>query len=315
MKKSFKYDVFISYKRKGGTPWAELLFLALEKIVGKKVFIDRHKLIGGTDKTWEERINDAIENSINVVVVIFPGIQDVTSDNDDFMKEIAKALKGRKKIVPFYVEDLTSLIIHSQSQYKYLPDDLKAITSTDYEDVSFDSNSDVWIKRLSDSLSTEEEVLKDYCYKVRVNALCEMSVYDEDDSSEDNDRVRMLKRNGDYTIFWVAKSNDILILRFETADGSKYKVTINTSSTPIEDSWTKDYEERFYTENANAYNGMCRIKDGIISVTVDWDSIKIFKREESYKYNLAEFERRPDIMLRPHVGDIVNSYKNIIEHE
>ena len=98
MKKSFKYDVFISYKRKGGTPWAELLFLALEKIVGKKVFIDRHKLIGGTDKTWEERINDAIENSINVVVVIFPGIQDVTSDNDDFMKEIAKALKGRKKM-------------------------------------------------------------------------------------------------------------------------------------------------------------------------------------------------------------------------
>lgn len=315
MKKSFKYDVFISYKRKGGTPWAELLFLALEKIVGKKVFIDRHKLTGGTDKTWEERINDAIENSINVVVVIFPGIQDVTSDNDDFMKEIAKALKERKKIVPFYVEDLSSLIIHSHSQYDCLPDDLKAITSTDYEDVSFDSNSDAWIKRLSDSLSSEEDVLKDYCYKVRVNALCKMSVYDEDDLSEDNDRVRLLKGNGDYTIFWILKTNDILVLRFETVDGSKYKVTINTSLTPIEDSWVKDYEDRFYTKMPHTNNGMCRMKDDTITVTVEWDSIKMFKREESYKYNYSEFERRPDIMLRPRVGDIVNSYKNIIEHE
>ena len=315
MKKSFKYDVFISYKRKGGTPWAELLFLALEKIVGKKVFIDRHKLTGGTDKTWEERINDAIENSINVVVVIFPGIQDVTSDNDDFMKEIAKALKERKKIVPFYVEDLSSLIIHSHRQYDCLPDDLKAITSTDYEDVSFDSNSDAWIKRLSDSLCSEEDVLKDYCYKVRVNALCKMSVYDEDDLSEDNDRVRLLKGNGDYTIFWILKTNDILVLRFEAVDGSKYKVTINTSLTPIEDSWVKDYEDRFYTKMPHTNNGMCRMKDDTIAVTVEWDSIKMFKREESYKYNLSEFERRPDIMLRPRVGDIVNSYKNIIEHE
>lgn len=218
-------------------------------------------------------------------------------------------------IIPFYVESLTSEVIHSSDQYKELLDEFQIITSTDYEDISFDPNSDAWIERLLRSLLTNEEVLKGYCYKVRVNALCEMSVYDEDDSSEDIDRVRILKGNGDYTIFWVAKSNDILILRFEAADGSKYKVTINTSLTPIEDSSVKDYEDRFYTERPHSNNGMCRIKDGIIAVTVEWDSIRMFKREETYKYNLSDFERRSDIMLRPRVGDIVNSYKNIIEHE
>ena len=35
-----RYDVFISYKRKGGTPRAELLYLGLTKISKKKVYID-----------------------------------------------------------------------------------------------------------------------------------------------------------------------------------------------------------------------------------------------------------------------------------
>ena len=66
MKKDFKYDVFISYKRKGGTPWAELLFLALDKIAGKRVFIDRHGLKGGFDKKWESSIKQVTRGQVPV---------------------------------------------------------------------------------------------------------------------------------------------------------------------------------------------------------------------------------------------------------
>ena len=86
MKRKIKYDVFISYKRRGGTPWAELLFLALAKIKKKRVFIDRDGLGGGTFKKWKTAINEAIESSANVIVVVFPGIQDVIKDKDDFFK-------------------------------------------------------------------------------------------------------------------------------------------------------------------------------------------------------------------------------------
>lgn len=311
MKKSFKYDAFISYKRKGGTPWAELLFWALDKIAKKRVFIDRYGLIAGND--WEESINRAIEDSINVVVIIFPGIQDVIKDKDDcFIKEITKALdeKNKKglKIIPFYVEGLSSKVIQTDILYEGIPEALKTITAPNYQDLIFNPEfPDEWSKRLFNALKPEEEILKEIlkesCYEVRVNALCKMSVYDEDASSEDNNRKRKLKGNGDYTTFWVGKSDDVLILRFSDAD-NKYKVTINTSQAPIEDSWVKDYEARFYTRRPHSYNDMCRIKDdGVIVVTLEWNYIKLLREEKK------------DIMLRPYIGDIVNSYKDIIEHE
>lgn len=89
MNKDFKYDVFISYKRKGGTPWAELLYIVIDKIIGKKVFIDRDNLESGTDKEWEDEIFKAIESSMNVVVIIFPEIHEVISPKKDFfIKEL-----------------------------------------------------------------------------------------------------------------------------------------------------------------------------------------------------------------------------------
>ena len=47
-----RYDVFISYKRKGGAPWAKLLYLALTRVSKKKVFIDWEGIKSGTTETW-----------------------------------------------------------------------------------------------------------------------------------------------------------------------------------------------------------------------------------------------------------------------
>ncbi len=61
-----RYDVFISYKRKGGTPWAELLYLALTKISKKKVYIDWEGIKSGTTETWKQIIIKAISMSNNM---------------------------------------------------------------------------------------------------------------------------------------------------------------------------------------------------------------------------------------------------------
>lgn len=290
MKKNFKYDVFISYKRKGGTPWAELLFLALDKIAGKRVFIDRHGLKGGLDKKWEDSINEAIENSINVVVVVFPGIQDVIVEKDDFfIKEIAKALNERNNrrlnIIPFYVEGLSSEEIHSSDQYKGLPDEFKTVTSPDYEDISFDPKHPyAWIDDLvSNALISEADILEEYCYRIQVNALSKMIVYDDSHSIENKskDKIRNLDYNGADTIYWIEKNNGYIVLRFEAEDGSKYTVTIDTtyqneSKTPRENSAYYNLKERFFPSD-----GLFRMTGDTIILTVDWDMIKLLRSEKA----------------------------------
>ncbi len=290
MKKDFKYDVFISYKRKGGTPWAELLFLALDKIAGKRVFIDRHGLKGGFDKKWESSINEAIESSVNVVVVVFPGIQDVITEKDDFfIKEIAKALeeKGKRRlnIIPFYVEGLSSELIHSSNQYKELPNELITITSPDYEDVKFDyKHPYAWIDDLvSNGLISEDDILEEYCYRIQVNALAKMIVYDDSHSINKNskDKIRSLEYNGADTIYWIEKDNGYIVLRFEAEDGCKYKVTIDTtyhneSKTPRENSAYYNLKEGSYPSD-----GIFRMAGDTIILTVDWDMIKLLRSEKA----------------------------------
>lgn len=278
MKKNFKYDVFISYKRKGGTPWAELLFLALDKIAGKRVFIDRHGLKGGFDKKWETLINEAIESSVNVVVVIFPGIQDVIiGDNDYFIKEIVKALEEKKErrlnIIPFYVEGLSSEIIHSSNQYKDLQDKLLTITSTDYEDVNFDyKHPYTWIDDLVKALNSEEEILEEYCYRIQVNALSKMTVHDGSHIKEMNKYAS--------EVFWLEKANAYLVLRFEASDGYKYTVEIDTTN-QNESKTPREYSAYYNLKEGVIHpDGLIRMDGDTIILTVDWDMIKILRSEK-----------------------------------
>lgn len=297
MKKSFKYDVFISYKRNGGTPWAELLFLVLDKIAGKRVFIDRHGLKGGMYKKWESSINEAIENSINVVVVVFPGIQNVIKEKDDvFVKEIAKALKEKENriinIIPFYVEGLSSELIHSSDQYLSLPDELKTITSPDYADISFSPKYKyAWIDVLLDSLISETEILEETCYRVQVNAISKMIVYDDSHSMKDEskDKIRSLDYNGADTIYWVEKNNGYLVLRFEAEDGYKYMVTIDTTDKYNESKTPKEYAA-YYNLKGGVFpsDGIFRVIDDTIILTIDWDIIKSQKSNKRVERILGE---------------------------
>ena len=99
-KQDFEYDAFISYKRQGGLGWAELVWIALSN-KHKTIFID-HFVSGGTQHPLISELYKEIDKSMNIIVVIFEGIQDVLKpQNDTFFKELKYAEKT-KKIVFFY---------------------------------------------------------------------------------------------------------------------------------------------------------------------------------------------------------------------
>lgn len=311
MNRKIKYDVFISYKRRGGTPWAELLFLALAKIKKKRVFIDRDGLGGGTFKKWKTAINEAIESSANVIVVVFPGIQDVIKDKDDFfIAEIAKALneKDQRKlnIIPFYVDGLSSQVIQSDDKYESLPSEVKEITSRDYNDVSFDSKyPDAWIDYLvSRVLIPEDNILEEYCYRVQVNAYGKTTVYNELVRSDNKSKGIKLKKGAD-TSYWIEKKGGSLRLRFEDGENnqdSAYIVTIDTKDQSM--SKIPSVNSVYY----NIKDGSFPAADGIfdmvgdtIFLTIDWSVIDFYRSlERSFPHKDSQY---------PPIDSLINAYQ------
>ena len=310
MKRKIKYDVFISYKRRGGTPWAELLFLALAKIKKKRVFIDRDGLGGGTFKKWKTAINEAIESSANVIVVVFPGIQDVIKDKDDFfIAEIAKALneKDQRKlnIIPFYVDGLSSQVIQSDDQYEWLPSEVKEITSRDYNDVSFDSKyPDAWVDYLvSKVLISEDDILEEYCYRVQVNAYGKITVYNELVSSGNKSKGRKLNKGTD-TSYWIEKNGGFLSLRFEDGENQypSYIVTIDTidqtmSKIPRENSVHYNIKDGSF----HAVDGIFKMVGDTIFLTIDWSVIDFYRSlERSFPHKDSQY---------PPIDSLINAYQ------
>ena len=102
-----KYDVFISYRRQGGSERAELLKAVFEKngYVSERIFMDTHTLKGGDFKM---RLKAAIEDSSNFVVLITRGCFDNVKESDFFVFEIAEAIRLKKNIVPVFFDGADS---------------------------------------------------------------------------------------------------------------------------------------------------------------------------------------------------------------
>lgn len=103
-----KYDIFISYRRKGGSERAELLKVILEKrgYKSNRVFMDTHSLLGGD---FKQRIKDAISQSVNVVVLITEGCFDNIKDEDYWILELSEALSLKKNIIPVFFDGINSI--------------------------------------------------------------------------------------------------------------------------------------------------------------------------------------------------------------
>lgn len=128
-----KYDVFISYKRDGGSVWAELIRAILVYKYHLKVFLDVETMHGGK---WTEQLDDAIRNSCNVLMVLFKGLgSKIKSDNDVFVQEIRHAKEYEKPVIPFYALgcDLSNII-----KSKSVPLVIKNIVSEQHGIVKYD---------------------------------------------------------------------------------------------------------------------------------------------------------------------------------
>lgn len=91
------YDIFISYRRDGGAPYARILQLMLAQR-GYEVFLDYDEL---TDGVFGEHIKTAIKNSSVFILVLSAHSMDRCVNEDDWVRqEIRLALDEGKQIIP-----------------------------------------------------------------------------------------------------------------------------------------------------------------------------------------------------------------------
>ena len=103
-----KYDIFISYRRKGGAEKAELLKAVFEKrgYSEGQIFMDTHSLKSGDFKL---KLKKAITASDNIIVLITLGCFDQIKEDDCWVFEISEAHKQHKNIIPVYFDDIKQL--------------------------------------------------------------------------------------------------------------------------------------------------------------------------------------------------------------
>lgn len=132
-----KYDIFISYRRKGGSERAELLKAILEKrgYKGSRVFMDTHNLLGGD---FKQRIKDAIAQSVNVIVLITEGCFDSIKEEDYWIFELAEAMSLKKNIVPVFFDGIKDIKgLNLPSTLKELPYQNSVSYNHEYSDAFY----------------------------------------------------------------------------------------------------------------------------------------------------------------------------------
>ena len=91
------YDVFISYRRKGGRDFARILQQALERR-GYRCFFDYDSL---QDGVFNEEIYASIHEAPNFILVLSEGALDRCSDPDDWvLAELKEGLAYGRKVIP-----------------------------------------------------------------------------------------------------------------------------------------------------------------------------------------------------------------------
>ena len=133
-----KYDVFISYRRKGGSYMAEQLKMVLRQRHYKenRIFMDTYSLMAGN---YVADLEKAIKDSMNVVVVVTKGCFEGLTENSNWVKEITTAQKLGKNVVPIYFDGITEVSSEElPSCLKDFPQTNAVIYSPHYVKASYD---------------------------------------------------------------------------------------------------------------------------------------------------------------------------------
>lgn len=103
-----RYDIFVSYRRKGGSEKAQLVKseMQLRGIPDERIFLDTHSLHEGD---FVSKIKTAVEESKNVVLIVSEGCFDEVRETDFWYMEIKEALAQGKPIIPLFFDGITSM--------------------------------------------------------------------------------------------------------------------------------------------------------------------------------------------------------------
>jgi len=117
-----KYNIFISYRRKGGYDTAKLLYDRL-RLDGYSVFFDIDTLENGN---FDNELEKKVKKCKDFLLILSPGVFDRFRETgydakDDWVRqEIICALQAKKNIIPLTLEDFAFP--------KRLPDDIKELS-------------------------------------------------------------------------------------------------------------------------------------------------------------------------------------------
>lgn len=108
MAKENTYDVFISYRRQGGSVKAELTKdeLAKRGFRDTRMFLDTRSLTSGN---YLKTILEAIASSRNIVVIVTKDCFKNLPTDSTWVREIEYAIELHKNIVPIYFDGITGL--------------------------------------------------------------------------------------------------------------------------------------------------------------------------------------------------------------
>lgn len=162
----YQYDVFISYRRKGGSEKAQLVKSEIKQrgIEEERIFLDTHSLYDGD---FEQKIKVAIEQSKSVVVIISNGCFDELKNTDYWYMEIKEAIAQSKQVVPVFFDGISSFASIN------VPEELEALSRMnavtyhhEYADAAFDKLlSFVGYQKDNHNLSNRKGCLFSFKYK------------------------------------------------------------------------------------------------------------------------------------------------------
>lgn len=260
-----KYDVFISYKRDGGSVWAELIRAILVHKYHLKVFLDVETVRGGE---WPKQLDDGIKNSYNIIMVLFEGIGDkIKSENDIFIQEIEHAREYEKPIIPLYADgyDFSDILKNEK-----IPSSIKNVISIQHSVVKYDhANMEKTCDLLRKQLNTRL-ILKILSQHNSCSMSCQMNKGLIGESKE-------IKEN-DYSIIEIDRdfAGQIHLYFYAKELIGEFKRTINFDQTANFESLNSVYDD--------CYNCDLDKEELTINYSMDWQHIKKRIEMEMYKY-------------------------------
>lgn len=133
-----RYDVFISYRRQGGSESAVLVRNELMQrgIRSSRIFLDTNSLSTGN---YLDSISNALSDTRNLVVVITEGCFDGLTDDSNWTWEIRSAMALGLNIVPIYFDGIRQVDAHAlPSSIKNLSFENAVLYVHEYSKASFD---------------------------------------------------------------------------------------------------------------------------------------------------------------------------------